>query len=106
MNANREELVLAQKLFNLDITSCPELAFIGDELLELSVIYDFYIEIRDSIKTWGQTLFAERKRPRTSPRTWRCWLRDQLRRGPGLPRDGQDLLRARADRRVGLFRRV
>jgi dynein heavy chain len=59
MNATREELVLAQKLFNLDITSYPELAYMAGEMEELSVIYDFYVEIREKIKEWSGTLFAE-----------------------------------------------
>eukprot|EP01047_Picozoa_sp_COSAG01_P005456 COSAG01_NODE_186_length_22652_cov_7.562630_11_plen_456_part_01 len=59
MNQTREELVLAQKLFNLDLTSYPELAYMDGELKELALIYNFYTDMRESIESWSSTLWAD-----------------------------------------------
>ena len=59
MNATREELVLAQQLFNLDLTSYPELAYLDGELNELSLLYDFYSEMTASIAEWSSTLWVD-----------------------------------------------
>jgi dynein heavy chain len=42
LNARREELVKAEKLFNLPISSFPELVAIEEENKVLSVLYDCY----------------------------------------------------------------
>ena len=59
MNATREELVLAQQLFNLDLTAYPELAYLDGELNELSLLYDFYSEMTASIAEWSSTLWVD-----------------------------------------------
>jgi dynein heavy chain len=59
MNATREDLVLAQQLFNLDLTSYPELAYLDGELKELALLYDFYSDMTSSITTWSSTLWVD-----------------------------------------------
>ena len=59
MNKTREDLVLAQQLFNLDLTSYPEIAYIDAELKELSLLYGFYSEMTSSIASWSSTLWVD-----------------------------------------------
>jgi dynein heavy chain len=42
LNKKKEELVLAEKLFNLDISSFPELVSIDEENKYLQPLYDIY----------------------------------------------------------------
>lgn len=42
LNKKKEELVLAEKLFNLDISSFPELVAIDEENKNLLPLYDLY----------------------------------------------------------------
>ncbi|KAJ3336288.1 Dynein heavy chain 10, axonemal, partial [Gonapodya sp. JEL0774] len=54
----RENLVTAQRLFDLDITSYPELYEVESEMKALQEIYDLYVEVRNSIQQWSATLWA------------------------------------------------
>ncbi|KAJ3224095.1 Dynein heavy chain 10, axonemal [Clydaea vesicula] len=54
----REQLVLAEKLFNLTITSYPELFELENEVKELEKIYDLYAEVKESINSWSTTLWV------------------------------------------------
>lgn len=55
----REELALAQKLFNMPIQSYPELSDVEQTLKKLQAIYDLYKEQRDTKDGWSGTLWSE-----------------------------------------------
>jgi dynein axonemal heavy chain len=55
----RDELVLAEKLFNLAITAYPDLVEIGTELQELDLIYNVYTDQKEKISAWAATLWSE-----------------------------------------------
>jgi len=50
LNRRKEELVLAEKLFNLDISNFPELVAIDVENKQLQPLYDLYREVKNTIK--------------------------------------------------------
>jgi dynein heavy chain, axonemal len=50
LNRRKEELVLAEKLFNLDISSFPELVAIDVENKQLQPLYDLYRDVKNTIK--------------------------------------------------------
>ncbi|KAJ3039942.1 Dynein heavy chain 10, axonemal [Rhizophlyctis rosea] len=54
----REHLVRAEKLFNLTITSYPELFELESDIKELEKIYELYTEVRDAINSWSTTLWS------------------------------------------------
>ncbi|KAJ3055760.1 Dynein heavy chain 10, axonemal [Rhizophlyctis rosea] len=54
----REHLVRAEKLFNLTITSYPELFELENDIKELEKIYELYTEVRDAITSWSTTLWS------------------------------------------------
>ncbi|KAJ3299892.1 Dynein heavy chain 10, axonemal [Borealophlyctis nickersoniae] len=56
--AKRENLVTAEKLFNLTITSYPELFELENEIKELEKIYELYTEVKDAINSWSTTLWS------------------------------------------------
>lgn len=56
--ARREELVLAEKLFNLTVTSYPELFDLEHDVKELNKIYTLYTDVRDAISGWSLTLWS------------------------------------------------
>lgn len=55
----REELALAQKLFNMPIQSYPELSDVEQTLKKLQAIFDLYKEQRDTKDGWSGTLWSE-----------------------------------------------
>jgi dynein heavy chain len=55
----RDELVLAEKLFNLPITSYPELLEIETELEGLAKIYSLYYDQKEAISRWANTLWSD-----------------------------------------------
>jgi dynein heavy chain len=55
----RDELVLAEKLFNLPITSYPELVEIETELEGLAKVYSLYYDQKEAINRWANTLWAD-----------------------------------------------
>ena len=55
----REQLGLAQKLFNLPIQAYPELSEVEASLRDLSSIYNIYREQRDTRETYAATLWSE-----------------------------------------------
>eukprot|EP00842_Homolaphlyctis_polyrhiza_P003630 jgi/Hompol1/4268/HPOL_001758-RA len=55
--AGREGLVRAEKLFNLTITSYPELFELENQLKELDLIYALYSDVKDAINSWSKTLW-------------------------------------------------
>ena len=50
LNRRKEELVLAEKLFNLDISNFPELVNIDVENKQLQPLYDLYRDVKTTIK--------------------------------------------------------
>jgi dynein heavy chain len=58
-NSTREELVLAEKLFNLSITSYPELVEIENEIKGFAQIFQLYADFQEAQAKWANTLWAE-----------------------------------------------
>nr|KAJ3423035.1 Dynein heavy chain 10, axonemal [Polyrhizophydium stewartii] len=56
--SGREGLVRAEKLFNLTITSYPELFELENQLKELDLIYVLYSDVKEAINTWSKTLWS------------------------------------------------
>ncbi|KAI9009714.1 dynein heavy chain and region D6 of dynein motor-domain-containing protein [Gaertneriomyces semiglobifer] len=54
----KEGLVLAEKLFNLTVTSYPELYELENEIKELDKIYTLYADVKDAINSWSTTLWS------------------------------------------------
>ena len=54
----RTELVNAEKLFDLPITSYPNLALVSKEMLALKQIYSLYSEQKQAREEWAQTLWV------------------------------------------------
>ncbi|TPX54389.1 hypothetical protein PhCBS80983_g05954 [Powellomyces hirtus] len=57
-HSRKEDLVRAEKLFNLVITSYPELHELEVEVKELDKIYELYVEVKEAISSWSTTLWA------------------------------------------------
>lgn len=55
----RDELVLAEKLFNLPITAYPELVEIENELEGLNKVYALYSDQKEAISKWANTLWTD-----------------------------------------------
>ncbi|EGF80533.1 hypothetical protein BATDEDRAFT_25191 [Batrachochytrium dendrobatidis JAM81] len=53
----RESLVRAEKLFNLTISSYPELYEVENQLKELDLIYTLYSDVKEAINSWSMTLW-------------------------------------------------
>jgi len=58
-NKTREELVLAEKLFDLPLTSYPELMEVYNVLKNLNEVYEVYIQHSEAIKSFSSMLWAE-----------------------------------------------
>ena len=54
MNVKRQELVLNQKLFNLDISSYPKLVKIDESLKKLDPMYTFYASMKSQMEEWSK----------------------------------------------------
>ena len=59
LNKRKEELVLAEKLFDLSISSFPELVAIDEENKNLQPLYDLYKEVKGIIKDYSATLWMK-----------------------------------------------
>jgi dynein heavy chain len=59
LNRRKEELVLAEKLFNLDISNFPELVAIDVENKQLQPLYDLYREVKNTIKEYSSMLWMK-----------------------------------------------
>jgi dynein heavy chain, axonemal len=59
LNKKKDELVLAEKLFNLDISTFPELVYIENENKKVKKLYDEYREIKQSITDWSAMLWSK-----------------------------------------------
>ncbi|KAI8825885.1 dynein heavy chain and region D6 of dynein motor-domain-containing protein [Fimicolochytrium jonesii] len=57
-HTRKEDLVRGEKLFNLIITSYPELHELETEVKELDKIYTLYTEVKEAISSWSTTLWA------------------------------------------------
>lgn len=57
LNEKKEELVLAEKLFNLDISNFPNLVMIEEENKKLSVLYKEYKVVKSTIQEWSSHLW-------------------------------------------------
>jgi dynein heavy chain len=53
----RESLVRAEKLFNMSITSYPELFEIEHQIKDLVLIYSLYEDVKNVIQGWSSTLW-------------------------------------------------
>jgi len=54
LNKRRADLVLAEKLFNLEISSFPELVYIEEDMKKLEKLFDFYKEIKEKNDEWAK----------------------------------------------------
>ncbi|KAJ3321068.1 Dynein heavy chain 10, axonemal [Boothiomyces sp. JEL0866] len=54
----RENLVRAEKLFNISISSYPELFEIEHQLRDLDLIYNLYSDVKAAIVGWSSTLWV------------------------------------------------
>lgn len=54
----RENLVTAEKLFNLSITSYPGLFEVESQIKDLEKVYGLYTEVKESIDQWSKTLWV------------------------------------------------
>lgn len=52
-------MVLAEKLFNLPISTFKELVQIEEENKKLNILYETYRELRSNIKEWSTMLWAK-----------------------------------------------
>lgn len=52
-------LVLAEKLFGMEITSYPELASVESEMKKLAQIFAVYAEHADSVKMYSSMLWGD-----------------------------------------------
>ena len=59
LNKRKEELVLAEKLFNLDISNFPELVAIDVENKQLQPLYDLYRDVKNTIKDYSSMLWTK-----------------------------------------------
>eukprot|EP00798_Chlamydomonas_sp_ICE-L_P031817 gene31817-7021_t len=55
----REQLVLAQKLFNMEITSYPLLSAVEQDMKKLSAVYAVYAEQAEAVRSYGNLLWSE-----------------------------------------------
>ncbi|KAJ1332384.1 hypothetical protein BSLG_008688 [Batrachochytrium salamandrivorans] len=53
----RESLVCAEKLFNITITSYPELFELENQIKALDLIYVLYSDVKEAINSWSMTLW-------------------------------------------------
>jgi dynein heavy chain, axonemal len=58
-NQRKDELVMAQKLFNLEISTFKELVAIDEENKKLSVMYNLYKDFKQEVKEWSTMLWAK-----------------------------------------------
>ena len=56
---SRENLVLAEKLFDMPITSYPMLSQVEFDLKKLAQVYAVYAEQADAVRQYGQLLWSE-----------------------------------------------
>jgi dynein heavy chain len=54
----REQLVRAEKLFGLSITSYQELFEIEGQIRDLELIYSLYTDVKNSVQSWSKTLWS------------------------------------------------
>jgi dynein heavy chain len=54
----RENLVAAEKLFNLNISSYPEIYELESEINSLQHIYDLYSDVTKAVQTWSKSLWS------------------------------------------------
>ncbi|DBA95316.1 TPA: Dynein heavy chain cytoplasmic [Trebouxia sp. C0006] len=59
VSQQREQLVLAEKLFGMDITSYPDLIQAEAELKRLGQVYGVYAEHADNVRQYSQQLWAD-----------------------------------------------
>ena len=56
--SRRENLVSAEKLFNLDVSSYPDLYEFDSEINTLQHIYELYSDVKKSVHNWSKTLWS------------------------------------------------
>jgi dynein heavy chain len=59
LNKKKDELVLAEKLFNLPISTFKELVAIEEENKKLTVLYDVYKSVKTAVGEWSTMLWAK-----------------------------------------------
>jgi len=59
MNSQKKELIVAENMFNLDVTSYPALSEIEHEMEKLTAIYGIYREFKDFEEGQSSTLWGD-----------------------------------------------
>lgn len=59
LNKRKDELVLAEKLFNLPISTFKELVQIEEENKQLGALYELYREFKQRVKDWSTMLWGK-----------------------------------------------
>ena len=54
LNLKKQDLVLNQKLFNLDISSYPKLVKVDEGLKALTPMYDFFAKMKEKRESWAK----------------------------------------------------
>jgi dynein heavy chain len=55
----RDQLLLTEKLFDLEPASFSDLYYVEDEMNKLAQLYDLYTKQKESVKKWSNMLWAE-----------------------------------------------
>lgn len=58
LSLEREGLVRAEKVFNMTISSYPELFELEVQLKDLDLIYVLYSDVKEAVSSWSKTLWA------------------------------------------------
>ncbi|ETO20527.1 Dynein heavy chain family protein, partial [Reticulomyxa filosa] len=56
---DRTKLVNAQKLFGIEITTCPDLTFVEKQVQQLEELFNVYLFHRDKAQQWSKILWSE-----------------------------------------------
>lgn len=54
----REALVLAERVFDMTVSSYPELQDLENQLKELELIYTLYSDVKEALNNWSKTLWS------------------------------------------------
>jgi dynein heavy chain len=57
-HSKRENLVRGEKLFNMNVSSYPDLYSLENEVKELEKIYQLYTDVKDAMAQWSSTLWS------------------------------------------------
>ena len=59
LNKQKLDLVLSEKLFNLEISNFQQLHLLEEELKLLQPLYDYFMDLQKQIEEWGKTQWVK-----------------------------------------------